>query len=64
MTKVQTGLRIPEDRYEVLKQLAERSGVSINAMALMMIDVGMHAVNLGTKEAVDSLLRILEDKDG
>ena len=44
--KIQTGLRIPADRYEELCRMAERSGASLNSIVLMLVDVGMRVVNL------------------
>ena len=46
--KIQTGLRIPQRRYEELRDLAEQSGISLNAMILFLVDIGIKAVNLGT----------------
>lgn len=57
-SKVQTGLRIPQDRYEELAALAKRMGISFNALALMLIDVGVSAVNLGIEAAAHSDLHI------
>ena len=45
--KIQTGLRIPQSRYDELKTLADRSGMSLNALILFLVDVGLSAVNLG-----------------
>ena len=53
--KIQTGLRIPEGRYKELCEMAERSGVSLNALILCLVDVAMTAVNLGTQAASHSL---------
>ena len=39
--KVQTGLRLPEKRYEELNALAEEMGVSLNSCILMLIDLGL-----------------------
>ena len=39
--KVQTGLRIPEERYTELQSLANEIGVSTNALLLMWIDLGL-----------------------
>lgn len=39
--KVQTGLRIPESQYERIKENADRMGVSINQLVLMLIDIGL-----------------------
>lgn len=40
--KIQTGLRIPERQYERLAVISERMGVSINALILMLIDIGLN----------------------
>lgn len=40
-SKIQTGLRIPEKRYEELVCLAQEMGVSINSLLLMLIDLGL-----------------------
>ena len=39
--KVQTGLRIPEERYTELQSLANEIGVWTNALLLMLIDLGL-----------------------
>mgnify|MGYP002510374793 CR=1 FL=1 len=52
--KIQTGLRIPQSRYDELKDMADRSGVSLNALILLLVDVGLSAVNLGIDEAAHS----------
>lgn len=39
--KIQTGLRIPEKRYDELTEIAEEIGVSINSLILMLIDLGL-----------------------
>lgn len=62
--KVQTGLRIPQSMYDELKAIAERSGASINALALVLIDVGLSVVNLGSEEFLRSMLRSPEHSDG
>lgn len=43
--KIQTGLRIPEERYTELQTLADEIGVSINALLLMLIDLGLSVRN-------------------
>lgn len=53
--KVQTGLRLTQSRYEDLKKIADRSGISINATLLLLVDIGLSAVNLGVEEVVRSL---------
>lgn len=49
--KIQTGLRIPQDRYETLKDIADRSGLSLNAVILSLVDIGLSTVNRGIQEA-------------
>lgn len=39
--KIQTGLRIPQNRYDELVSLAESVGVSLNSLILMLIDMGL-----------------------
>lgn len=39
--RIQTGLRIPEKRYEELAEIADEVGVSINSLILMLIDMGL-----------------------
>lgn len=52
MRKVQTGLRIPEKRYEELAEKAERAGLSLNSMVLMLIDIGMTVIDRGIQESL------------
>ena len=42
--KIQTGLRIPQDRYEELKEIAQRSGLSVNAVILILVDTDRKSV--------------------
>lgn len=53
--KIQTGLRIPQRQYEDLTLLANKMGVSLNSLALILIDVGLSAVNLGIQATAHSL---------
>lgn len=39
--KIQTGLRIPAKRYEELSVIADEVGVSMNALILMLVDLGL-----------------------
>ena len=57
--KIQTGLRVPTEQYERLSKKADKMGISLNALILMLIDIGMDAITLGTKEAAHSLPRNL-----
>lgn len=43
--KIQTGLRIPQARYDELVLLANEMGVSLNALILMLIDLGLSVRN-------------------
>lgn len=43
--KIQTGLRIPEERYAELQKLADEVGISLNALLLMLIDLGLSVRN-------------------
>ena len=62
-SKVQTGLRIPLGRYDELCKIAERSGVSVNQAALMLIDIGLQVVNLGTEQLLHTSARTTQDTD-
>lgn len=55
--KIQTGLRLSQRRYEELKEIAERSGMSVNAVILYLVDIGLSVVNLGSEEFHRSELR-------
>jgi len=48
--KIQTGLRIPEKQYERLITISERMGVSINALILMLVDVGLNQLECQPRE--------------
>lgn len=62
--KVQTGLRIPLERYNELKAIADRSGASFNTIALYLIDIGVSAINLGVEQVSRSLPHIQKHTDG
>lgn len=62
-TKVQTGLRLPEKRYEELAEAAQNAGVSLNSLLLSLIEAGLRTVNLGIQEERHAFLHSLEDKD-
>ena len=62
--KIQTGLRIPQSQYDELKNMADKAGISLNAMILFLVDVGLSAVNLGIKEAARSALHTPQCSDG
>lgn len=54
--KIQTGLRIPISRYNELKEMANRSGASVNSIILLLIDVGMNVISSGSEVALRALL--------
>lgn len=45
MTKIQTGLRIPEDLHVEIRLRADKAGVSLNAYILMLISAGLSIIN-------------------
>ena len=48
--KIQTGLRIPEKQYERLIIISERMGVSINALILILVDIGLNQLESQQEE--------------
>lgn len=52
--KIQTGLRITQNRYDELKRLADKSGISLNALILFLVEIGLSALNRGVEEEVRS----------
>ena len=60
---IQTGLRLPEQLYNQLREASERTGVSINSQILYLIDVGMQAVSLGVQEERRVLSHNQKDTD-
>jgi len=48
--KIQTGLRIPEGQYKRLTDISDRMGVSINALILVLIDIGLNQLEFQPKE--------------
>ena len=45
-TKIQTGLRISENQYERIKEKADRAGISINQMILVLVDIGLNYLDM------------------
>lgn len=60
--KVQTGLRLPEKQYERIREKADRIGVSINQMALILIDIGLNYLNMERDEQNHFAFRNPQDK--
>ena len=48
--KIQTGLRVPEPQYERLVAIAKRMGVSVNALILMLVDIGLNQIEYQQEE--------------
>lgn len=48
--KIQTGLRIPVDQYDRILAISERMGISINALILVLIDVGLNHLEMESEE--------------
>ena len=46
-TKIQTGIRIPEELHKELQTKADRMGVSINQLMLVLIDMGLNLMEKG-----------------
>ncbi len=55
--KIQTGLRIPEKQYERLIAISTRVGVSINALILVLIDVGLNQIECQPEESYHSFFQ-------
>lgn len=54
--KIQTGLRIPQARYEEIVKLSEQSGASINTVLLMLMEIGWRVIQPEELEAARALL--------
>ena len=63
-SKIQTGLRIPETKYRELIGFADQAGVSLNAAILMLVDIGLSAVNHGIQEEDRAQSHIPKYNDG
>lgn len=42
--KIQTGLRIPIEQYERIRNLCDRSGVTVNSLILQAVDIGLSRI--------------------
>ena len=61
--KIQTGLRIPFDRYTELKEMADRSGASVNSIILLLVDVGLSVINSGIEKGIHAFLQPQQHTD-
>lgn len=48
--KIQTGLRIPEKQYGRIKKQADRMGISINQLVLVLVDIGLNYLDMEQQE--------------
>lgn len=48
--KIQTGLRVPEKQYSRIKEQAEKMGVSINQLILILVDIGLNFLETNQPE--------------
>jgi hypothetical protein len=56
--KVQTGLRMPEDVYEEISKASHEIGISINAYALVLINIGLEVIRQSKEQSSLSLSQI------
>ena len=56
--KVQTGLRMPEDVYEEIAKASHEIGISINAYALVLINIGLDVIRQSKEQSSLSLSQI------
>lgn len=59
--KIQTGLRVPQARYEEIKLMADNAGVSVNTVILQLVDLGMQVIQVGVQELRRSDLHSQQD---
>lgn len=45
-SKIQTGLRVPENQYERIKEKADKMGVSVNQLILILVDIGLNYLDM------------------
>lgn len=53
-SNIQTGLRLPEDQYERVKEKADNIGISINQMILVLVDIGLNYLDMESDEFLRS----------
>lgn len=61
MDKIQTGLRVPENQYERIKARADRTGISINQLILVLVDIGLNFLDMETDEQFRDAVRNQRD---
>ena len=50
MEKILTGLRVPVNQYERIKEKADKIGISINQLILMLIDIGLNSLDINQEK--------------
>lgn len=48
--KIQTGLRIPDGQYQRLTDMSDRMGISLNALILVLVEIGLNQLEHRPKE--------------
>lgn len=43
---IQTGLRVPENQYDRIREKAEKTGVSLNSLILILVDIGLNYLDM------------------
>lgn len=64
MEKIQTGLRIPQERYEEIRAISESSGASVNSIILHLIDIGIKVIQKAQEQGDRVELHIEPRIDG
>lgn len=53
---IQTGLRVPENQYERIREKADKVGISLNALILMLVDIGLNYLDMESDESLRSAI--------
>jgi hypothetical protein len=57
MDTIQTGLRLPENQHERIRKKADRIGISMNQMILVLVDIGLNCLDKEPDEFLHSVPR-------
>lgn len=61
-SKIQTGLRVPENQYERIKEKSDRIGISINQLILILVDIGLNYLDMEQNEQGHFSFRNQQDR--
>lgn len=61
-SKIQTGLRVPENQYERIKEKSDRIGISINQLILILVDIGLNYLDMEQNGQGHFLFRNQQDR--